>query len=576
MKDSIPCFPGSCIFVVLCCVRTILHAVRAAPALGSARCEGGLEGKAGRMNTHIVRLRAVLIYGLLLIGLSALTACAALSFEKPVTAIQSPASNSEYHAGDTVAVQSTSTDENGIIRVELSVDGSPVQGDVPPQPQREFTVIQTWQATPGSHVITVRAINQANRAGDPADIAITVLPSTANARADATSTPASAPTPIPTPSPASTSVSSACENAASFVVDVTVPDGTPFVPGQAFNKIWRLRNTGTCHWGSGYTLAFIGDELMGAAREIAVPATAPEATADLLVPMKAPETLGIHKGLWRLKTPGGTFFGEEVDVLVDVVAPATAAVCSGTLAIASFSASSDTISAGGSVTLNWGLVSNAQSAEIDNGIGGITTPGSVTVSPSTTTTYTLTAACGSDSITAQVTVTVNPGCSGTPSIAWFSASPTTIQPGESATLSWGLVGDADAAEIDNGIGGVMTPGSVTVTPESTTTYTLTAWCGSNSTTAQATIDVASPTAAPTLVPPTATHTPLPTTTRTPVPTGTHTPLPTPTLTPLPTHTMTSPTATHTPVLPTPTRTPLPSTPTHAPVPMSTHTPTPIR
>jgi hypothetical protein len=537
------------------------------------------------VSTRIVNLIALLITVMLLIGLSALTACALFPLAKPVTVIQSPASNSEYHEGEQVAIQSVSTDSNGIVRVELSVDGNPVHSDAPPEAQKEFTVIQTWQATSGSHVITVRAFDQANRESDPADLTINVLPAAAVApTAAATSAPESAPTPIPEPSPVSTSVSTACENNSKFVADVTVPDGTPIAPGQEFNKIWRIQNTGTCLWGEGYTFAFVGDELMGALREIVVPATAPGATADLLVPMKAPETPGTHKGLWRLRAPDGAFFGEEVDVIINVLAPATPLACPGMPSIASFTASSTTINQGQSVTLNWGLVSNAQSVEIDNGIGGVTTPGSATVSPGSTTTYTLSAVCGSQSATAQVTVTVNSGCSGTPSIDSFTGSPTTIQPGDSATLSWGLVSNADDAEIDNGIGGVMTPGSITVTPDTTTTYTLTAWCGSNSTTAQVTITVGSPTATPTLVPPTATptlvpptetHTPSPTPTHTPSPTETHTPLPTPTHTPAPTHTHTPipPTETHTPAPPTPTPTHTPVPPTLAPAHTPTHTPT---
>jgi len=58
------------------------------------------------------------------------------------------------------------------------------------------------------------------------------------------------------------------------------------------------------------------------------------------------------------------------------------------------------------VTLSWGQVTNADSLDIDNGIGDQASPGTFTITPGSTTTYTLTAHCGGNSKTAQVKVTV--------------------------------------------------------------------------------------------------------------------------------------------------------------------------
>lgn len=76
--------------------------------------------------------------------------------------------------------------------------------------------------------------------------------------------------------------------------------------------------------------------------------------------------------------------------------------------IESFTANPATITAGETFTLGWGPVSNATSVEIDQGIGTVTTPGSVVVSPATTTTYTMTTVGPGGTTTASVTVTVNP------------------------------------------------------------------------------------------------------------------------------------------------------------------------
>ncbi len=61
--------------------------------------------------------------------------------------------------------------------------------------------------------------------------------------------------------------------------------------------------------------------------------------------------------------------------------------------------------------------------------------------------------------------------------------------GQSSILSWSAVTNADSVEIDHDIGGVASPGSVSVTPRSTTTYMLTARCGANTATRQATVTV---------------------------------------------------------------------------------------
>jgi hypothetical protein len=86
------------------------------------------------------------------------------------------------------------------------------------------------------------------------------------------------------------------------------------------------------------------------------------------------------------------------------------------------------------------------------------------------------------------------GCQGTPLISYFTAYPLVIQPGQIATLEWGLVGNANAAYLftPSGKHGVATPGTQQVNPTQTTTYTLVAYCGNNTAQASVTITVQSP------------------------------------------------------------------------------------
>jgi len=77
----------------------------------------------------------------------------------------------------------------------------------------------------------------------------------------------------------------------------------------------------------------------------------------------------------------------------------------------------------------------------------------------------------------------------TPQIEYFQANPSVISSGGCSTLEWGAVTNATEASIDQGIGGVGTPGTRSVCPTETTTYVLTATGPGGSTTASATVTV---------------------------------------------------------------------------------------
>jgi hypothetical protein len=138
-----------------------------------------------------------------------------------------------------------------------------------------------------------------------------------------------------------------------------------------------------------------------------------------------------------------------------------------------FDANPSTITAGQSSTLTW-LVQGATSVSIDNGVGSVAATGSTTVTPATTTKYTITAVAPAGNVTATATVTVNPAVTtaGNPQIIRFEASPRSIAPGQQSTLSWTTNGAATVSI--SGVGAVTLNGSTTVSPAQTTVYTLTA------------------------------------------------------------------------------------------------------
>lgn len=99
-------------------------------------------------------------------------------------------------------------------------------------------------------------------------------------------------------------------NWASFITDVTIPDGTLVSPGAEFVKTWRLRNIGTCTWGSGYEFVFVDGNGLGANASVPLGATvAPGQTADVSITFKAPTAANTYRGNWKLRSADGIVFG---------------------------------------------------------------------------------------------------------------------------------------------------------------------------------------------------------------------------------------------------------------------------
>ncbi|TFH33181.1 MAG: hypothetical protein E4G99_11795, partial [Anaerolineales bacterium] len=109
-------------------------------------------------------------------------------------------------------------------------------------------------------------------------------------------------TPTATITPTVTPTEIPCDRA-TFVSDVTVPDGSDYAPGDTFVKTWRLRNTGSCTWTSSYDLVFHSGDAMNAPADVQLTSgtVAPGATLDVSVQLKAPNSQGTYKGFFRIR-----------------------------------------------------------------------------------------------------------------------------------------------------------------------------------------------------------------------------------------------------------------------------------
>ena len=156
----------------------------------------------------------------------------------------------------------------------------------------------------------------------PADTLTATVRSTEISTPTPTATTTPTGTPTPTPTSSDTPMPTSCPPHASFVEDVTIPDGTNLPPGEPFTKTWRMRSDGCVAWPVGTTWVFVSGEQMGAPASVPVPDTPLGGMADISVALIAPDTPGTYKGNWQMQGPDGTRLGDQVYVTIVVPTPA--------------------------------------------------------------------------------------------------------------------------------------------------------------------------------------------------------------------------------------------------------------
>lgn len=99
-------------------------------------------------------------------------------------------------------------------------------------------------------------------------------------------------------------------DAAAFIKDVTVADGSIISPGKSFTKTWRIQNVGTCSWTPSYALVFINGDGMNAPNLVSLSGNVnPGGTVDISVNLTAPTKKGHYRNYWKLRNASGVLFG---------------------------------------------------------------------------------------------------------------------------------------------------------------------------------------------------------------------------------------------------------------------------
>ncbi len=109
-----------------------------------------------------------------------------------------------------------------------------------------------------------------------------------------------------------------CDSLA-FVADVNVPDDTSMSPGQDFVKTWRVKNTGSCPWGSGYKLVYAGyaDDMSGQFQPL-TSVVQPGQEVEVSVQFTAPDAADQYLSAWQMSNPTGVTFPEIIFVKIIV------------------------------------------------------------------------------------------------------------------------------------------------------------------------------------------------------------------------------------------------------------------
>ena len=112
-----------------------------------------------------------------------------------------------------------------------------------------------------------------------------------------------------------------CADGASFLDDLTYPDGSFIEPGMTLEKLWSVRNSGTCDWGPGYVLVHLGTDPFTGPSDMALYPARSGADAVWRVDLVAPSSPGDYISRWQAQNPDGERFGDEVYLLVVIPTP---------------------------------------------------------------------------------------------------------------------------------------------------------------------------------------------------------------------------------------------------------------
>jgi hypothetical protein len=100
-----------------------------------------------------------------------------------------------------------------------------------------------------------------------------------------------------------------CTDSLTVLAESGYLDATPVEPGQTVERVWRVRNSGTCTWTPQYELIPVEGPSFGVSPIPLSGPIAPGEETDLRLTVSAPTATGFYAGGWALRNPGGALLG---------------------------------------------------------------------------------------------------------------------------------------------------------------------------------------------------------------------------------------------------------------------------
>lgn len=354
---------------------------------------------------------------------------------KPVATILAPASGANFTLGNEVLVQSSSLSQDGIDRVELWVNGQLVAAEAG-NAKQSVTALHRWKPmSAGAYLLEVRAVDVVNQPSDPVGVTVTIDPQSERLTVvESTFTPTAAraveDTPTSTPTPTATSTPQPGIPMITSRLDLNVRSG----PSTRFDILGALRNGTTAEilginpertW---WLIAFAGAP--GGTGWVSADAQYGTAINTEAVPVvQSPATPTGTPSLTPTPTATATFTPIPTSTNTpSLIHPV----------IHYFRADKRDITEGDSVLLEWDLSGADKAYLYPGGETGIAAPGSLMVTPVTTTTYKLVALNSNSQVEASLTINVAPKLN-PPTIVYNfidNASTANWQNGSGVELPW--------------------------------------------------------------------------------------------------------------------------------------------
>ncbi len=240
--------------------------------------------------------------------------------------------------------------------------------------------------------------------------------------------------------------------------DENMKDPSKMAPGETFTKGWRMRNSGTCTWKSGYRLVYSYGNVP-AAQMNGLPIQVkkdvkPGDTVDFEVDLIAPIVPGNYKGYWNMRNLQNIKFGETVwvNIIVAELATPTPPPTQTPMPNIDFTAEPTTITKGQTVLFNWSTNNVVGVYFYHDGQNWwehqVAENGQATEYPPYTMNYHLhVVQYDGSEIDRPILITVNPAPDDAPVIEYLTPTPPEIMLGETISIDWKVSGPVHQVQL---------------------------------------------------------------------------------------------------------------------------------